>query len=146
MSTPMRIELKWHDSLYFRSRTPDGRLLQLDGNSKQGASPMEALLSSLCGCLGIDVLDILLKGRFQVQSLTVEASGTRNPEPPRYFNSIALEIRLQTNAPLSRVQRAVQLSSERYCSVLHTLRPDLTISHTVDLQPLTASPGEETTN
>jgi putative redox protein len=85
------------------------------------------LLLSLAGCMGIDVIDILNKSRVPVEELRVEVEGDRAPEPPRRFVSIRLtyHVRGPGEEDRSKLDRAVQLSRDKYCSVLHTLRPDL---------------------
>jgi putative redox protein len=76
--------------------------------------------------MGIDVVDILRKGRQDVDRCDVEARGDRRVEPPRRFMSIRLEFRL-AGRDLSRVrvERAIDLSRTTYCSVWHTLAPDV---------------------
>ena len=90
---------------------------------------MEALLLSVCGCMAIDIRDILGKGRVPVEDLVIEAAGARAPDPPRRFTRIELDIRLRGpgEADLAKVERAVHLSKDRYCSVSHSLRPDIEV-------------------
>ncbi len=91
---------------------------------------MDALLLAVSGCMAIDVRMILEKSRVPLESLSVEASGERAEEPPRRFRTLVLTYRLRGPAAedLPKVQRAVQLSRDKYCSVLHTLRPDLDVT------------------
>lgn len=111
----------------FVGGTPDGPRITIDGSGASGPSPMETLLLSVAGCMGIDVLMILEKGRVTVESLEVGVSGVRADEPPRRFTSLHLEYRLSGpgSDDRTKVQRAIDLSRDTYCSVLHTLRPDL---------------------
>lgn len=90
---------------------------------------MDALLLSLAGCMGIDVLMILEKGRVPVTAMEVEVTGERPDAPPRRFLSLALEYRIEGPGPEheARLERAVALSRDKYCSVFHTLRPDLDV-------------------
>jgi putative redox protein len=95
---------------------------------------MELLLMGLMGCMAIDVLLILQKGRVKVDSLEISGDGDRNPEPPRYFKRIRLTF-LLSGVPAEarpRVDRAIELSSEKYCSVLHSLRQDLELETVVE--------------
>jgi putative redox protein len=93
---------------------------------------MEALLLSVAGCMAIDVLMILEKGRVPVEELEVVVAGDRAPEPPRRFTSLALEYRLRGPGEddEAKIRRAIELSRDTYCSVLHTLRPDLELEVT----------------
>jgi putative redox protein len=77
--------------------------------------------------MGVDLRMILEKSRVPVQALEVEVEGDRVEQPPRRFHAIRLLFRLSGPAEedQARLERAVQLSTEKYCSVLHTLRPDL---------------------
>ena len=92
---------------------------------------MEALLCSLCGCMATDVVLILQTMRVDLQGLEVLAGGHREAEPPRFFNAIELEFKISGTVPRARVDRAIQLSFDKYCSVFHTLRPDLKLSWAV---------------
>ena len=102
----------------------------VDGGSKAGPSPTDHLLLGFAGCMGADVLDILNKSRVPVGQLGVDVVGTRAPTPPRRFVSVEMVFRLsgpsETDRP--KVERALNLSRETYCSVLHSLRPDLELS------------------
>lgn len=125
----MEITLNWSKDLEFQAQNCNGARLGLDGQSQNGLSPMEALLSSLCGCMGIDVVDILKKMRARIDHFSVKATSQRKEQPPRYFTDIQLDFRIQTDAAPERVERAIGLSFEKYCSVFHTLRKDLKVSH-----------------
>jgi putative redox protein len=107
----------------------------VDGGSKEGPSPMDHLLLAAAGCMSIDILDILKKGRVDLEHLRIEVSGTRAPAPPRRFTSISFVITV--SGPLAadrpKVERAVKMSHETYCSVMHTLRPDLELSFEIRL-------------
>jgi putative redox protein len=102
----------------------------VDGGSKAGPSPTDHLLLAFAGCMGADVLDILNKSRVPIGQLEVDVVGTRAPTPPRRFVTIKMVFRLsgpsETDRP--KVERALNLSRETYCSVLHSLRPDLELS------------------
>jgi len=88
----------------------------------------------LMGCMAIDVLMILQKGRVEVGTLEVIADADRNLEPPRYFKRICLTFVLGgvVSEARPKVDRAIELSSEKYCSVLHSLRQDLEFETVVE--------------
>lgn len=125
-----RVTLRWtgHGE-HFIGGAPGGVEVPIDGNGAEGPSPMDALLLSLAGCMGIDVLMILEKGRVPVRSLRVEVEGTRPDEPPRRFLALRLEYHFEGPGPEhdAKIERAVALSRDKYCSVFHTLRPDLDV-------------------
>lgn len=124
------VTLRWTgEGERFEGSAPGGATVLIDGDGKAGPSPMDALLLSLAGCMGIDVLMILEKSRVPVTSLEVAVEGTRPDDPPRRFLSLALEYRITGPGPEheARLERAVALSRDKYCSVFHTLRPDLDV-------------------
>ena len=107
----------------------------VDAGGKAGPSPTDHLLLAAAGCMAADVIDILGKSRVPVESFEVQVEGRRAEKPPRRFTSIAMSFRLRgpTSADRPKVERAVNLSRETYCSVLHTLRPDLDLVFEVHL-------------
>jgi putative redox protein len=122
-----RVYLRWTEGLTFVGGAEGGPEITTASGGGQGPSPTHLLLLSLAGCMGIDVRDILEKSRVPVESLEVEVDGDRATEHPRRFEAIRLTYRVRgpTDADQGKLERAVQLSKDRYCSVLHTLRPDL---------------------
>jgi len=128
MRSDKRVHLAWTgEGLVFRGGAPDGPRVTVDSDGEKGPSPTDALLLSLAGCMGVDVRLILEKSRVPVSSLEVEADGERATQDPRRFTRIRLVYTLEGPEADDRpkVERAVALSREKYCSVLHTLRPDL---------------------
>lgn len=135
----MEITLEWRGDQRFTATTGTGVRIPLDGDRDDGVSPMETLLAALAGCMAIDVVDILTKGRQALTDCRVVARGRRREDPPRRFTDIALTVEL-TGSALSRgkAERAVRLSREKFCSVWHTLAPDLDMEVTIELR---AAPG-----
>jgi len=131
--TPLAGTLRWERDLVFTGETPTGYELELDAARQWGCQPMEALLLSLAGCMAIDVLSILKKMRIEVSAFRVAVHGERNAVPPQYLRSVRLVIQAAGSGLEARhLERAVALSQEKYCSVYHSLRPDLQVS--VDYQ------------
>lgn len=122
------VTLRWRgDGLVFVGGVEGGPTATLDSDGKAGPSPTQTLLLSLAGCMGVDVRMILEKSRVPVEALEVRVRGDRREEAPRYFHTILLTYRIRgpQEEDQAKLERAVQLSREKYCSVLHTLRPDL---------------------
>lgn len=109
--------------------------ITVDGEGKAGPSPTETLLLSLAGCMAIDVKMILDKGRVPLTGLDVEVEADRKEEPPRRFTAVRLLFRLDgpSEGDRGKVRRALELSRDKYCSVLHTLRPDLDLTLETEL-------------
>ena len=95
---------------------------------------METLLAALCGCLGTDLVSILKKMRANFKAVSISASGEQNPELPKFYKRITLNFFVKGNVPANRVEHAVMLSLQTYCSVFHSLRKDIAISHTVEVE------------
>jgi putative redox protein len=118
------VALEWKGGLRFAGRTPGGELV-LDGDSAAGPSPVQALAFALAGCMATDVVHILTRGRVPPRALRVTFSGERAPEDPRRFVRVALHFEVSGQVPADKIDRAVALSREKYCSVWHSLRPDI---------------------
>ncbi len=128
-----RVTLSWKEGMSFEARTGGGAVTTIDGEGRLSPSPVELLLESLGSCAGIDVVEILRKGRHDVEALEVEVEGRRREEPPRRFTDVELCFRIRGEVPRKAAERAVALSLERYCSVHHTLAGDLAVETRVEL-------------
>ena len=121
-----RVRLEWAgEDRVFRGGAEGGPVVTVDGGSKEGASPMQLLLLSLAGCMGIDIKMILEKSRVPFEGLVIDVEGERAPEAPRRYLRIDMVCRVSGPAAehADKVQRAVDLSKDKYCSVLHSLDP-----------------------
>lgn len=131
---PLQLSLTWDGDLRF-SASPNGVPGFIDGQSKAGPSPVQALALGLAGCMAVDVVDILTKGRHGVTSLSADFTGLRAPEPPSRFTAITLHFRVGTDAPAHAIERAIALSHDTYCSVWHSLRQDIAFETTFEVVP-----------
>jgi len=108
--------------------------ITIDGDSEGGPSPMQVLLLAAAGCTGGDVVSILQKMRVTIRDVTVEVLGIRRDEEPRRYVEIRFRFVLQGEGlDAAKAERAVLLSLEKYCSVVHSLAPDIAISHEIEL-------------
>jgi putative redox protein len=131
MARSKPVQVTWKgDGLLFEATTPHGRmdLASALDEPGSGATPMETLATSLAACTGMDVASILVKMRQPLEALSVEASGDRAEEHPKRFTSLEVVYRLKGDLDERKVERAIELSEERYCSVAATLRPALPIT------------------
>jgi putative redox protein len=131
---PIHVRLEWDGALRFRA-SPNGVPVTIDGQSEQGPSPVQALALALAGCMAVDLVDILLKGRFAVRRLGADLTAQRAPEPPARFTAVTLRFSLDTDAPGPAIERAIALSREKYCSVWHSLRPDIAFETSYEVGP-----------
>src|SRR5688572_8318434 len=122
------VELVWEGTgLVFRGGAPGGPEVVVDGNGKAGISPVQNLLLALAGCMAADIVDTLGKGRVSFTGVRVRLEGDRVEQPPRRYRGIRMRVETTGLATESRdkLQRAIELSREKYCSVLHSLRSDI---------------------
>ena len=122
-----RLELK--RDLYFIGTTQRGYEVEYDIKYEEGCSPTETLLLSLAGCLSIDVVHILRKMRCEVTRYGITAEGVRYTTPPQYYKSFDFKIHISGQGITSKkIDRAIALSRDKYCSVYHSLRSDIEVN------------------
>jgi putative redox protein len=131
---PMVLELIWEHDLVFAGRTGDSTMT-LDSASTAGPSPMQALAFALAGCMSMDVAHVLTKGKSDLRGLRADLTGARAADDPRRFTAIALHYSITGNVPKALVERAIQLSKEKYCSVWHSMRQDIELAITFKVTP-----------
>jgi len=104
-----------------------GPAVIIDGKSETGPGPMDSLLLALAGCMAVDVQAILERSRVPMTGLEVAVEGERAPGHPKRYTRIHLVFRVEGPAEehQAKLERAVALSEEKFCSVLHSLRPDI---------------------
>ena len=131
---PTVAELVWKQDLIFTGTSGDTSLV-LDSASKAGPSPMQALAFGVAGCMSMDVVHILKKGRHDLRGLRVTLAGRRAQEAPKRFLAIDLHFIITGKVPIDQVERAIDLSREKYCSVWQSMREDIELRVAVDVQP-----------
>ena len=129
-----RATLAWRAGMEFEGGVPGGPTSIVDGNGKAGPSPVVTLLLAAAGCTGSDVVSILEKMRMRIATFRIEISGVRREQEPRRYLSLHLVYHL-TGEGLeeAKVRRAIDLALEKYCSVTHSLAPDIAITYDVAL-------------
>jgi len=131
----MKIQLHGTPDFHFESISPDNGYKFSIGASKSiggdesGFRPMQVLLASLGGCSGIDVVNILKKSRVEFNGIDVEVEGEREKDAvPAPFKKVRLLFRVHgKNIDVNKVQKAVNLSVEKYCSAIASLDPKIQI-------------------
>jgi putative redox protein len=130
------VTVTWQGNMAFEVNPPSGNKITLDaipevGGENKGPTPVEALLGSIAACTAMDVISILRKKKQVVTSYTIEVTGERTEEGvyPRPFTSFTVKHILEgENLDPAAVARSVQLSDEKYCTVVSTLRLGPTVS------------------
>jgi putative redox protein len=126
---PTVVELVWAHDLVFGAKAGAVELT-LDSASVEGPSPMQALAFGLAACMAMDVVHMLMKGRHDLRGLKADLTGTRADHEPRRFTAVVLNYTITGSVPPEQVERAIRLSREKYCSVWHSLRQDITLTVT----------------
>ena len=112
----------------FDAGRPDGPAARFDGSARTGQNPVDALVSALATCVGIDVVDILGKRRTLPERFVVDAHALRRAEHPRRVERVRLEFRVEgPGVAIDQTERAISLALEKYCSVAATLSSDVVV-------------------
>ena len=124
------VELTWRGGMRFEGGVPGGPPVMTDADVVEGPGPMHQLLLAVASCSGADVVSILEKMRVTLGDFRMEVRGTRRAEIPRRYVDIHLTYHISGEGiDEAKARRAIDLSIERYCSVMHSLAPDIPISY-----------------
>ena len=131
----MKARVKWVEGMQFVGEADSGHAVVMDaspevGGRNTGIRPMEMLLVGMGGCTAIDVVMILRKGREPVSGCLVELSAERAASEPKVFTRIHVHFKVSGRglAP-AKVERAIKLSAEKYCSASIMLGQVAEVTH-----------------
>ncbi|MEO0095111.1 MAG: OsmC family protein [candidate division WOR-3 bacterium] len=122
------ITLTWNrKGLQFTAQDQQNHSIIVDtdtetGGFNQGFKPMDLLLVALAGCMGMDIVAILQKKGGKIDSFKMVLKGEKNPEHPRRYVKIFYEIECKGDYKREDLVRSFELSRDKYCSVLATLK------------------------
>ena len=121
MAEKQHTTMVWRERMTFDATTTAGHQLVIDAappsGDGRGPKPIELLLTALAGCTAMDVLSILQKKREPVEGLEVFVEGTRAADHPMIYTDIAIVYRVRGNVKPDSVERAIELSTTKYCGV-----------------------------
>jgi putative redox protein len=103
------------------------------GGHNMGVRPMEMMLMGLGGCMAIDVILILRKQRVELENLRIAIDATRIDAIPAIFETIHLTFFIDNNVKIEKMNKAIELSIEKYCSVSAILSKSATITFGVEM-------------
>jgi putative redox protein len=131
----MKANVTWQQNFCFEAKTDSGKSIVMDGDSNGTAlSPMESVLLAVGACSSIDVVDILKKSRQEISDCSCELVAERAEEAPRVFIAIHAHYKVKgAKVSEKHLARAVQLSAEKYCSVMLMLQSKVTITTSYEL-------------
>jgi putative redox protein len=129
---PVTAELVWVEELRF-GVTSAKIATVADGHSTAGPSPVQMLVIGLAACMAMDVVDIIRKGRHPLTAFRATIVAERQQHVPHRIMKAALHFHVHGDVPAPVVERAIALSRDKYCSVWHSLREDITLetAHTI---------------
>jgi len=137
----MRVSITWLEGMAFEGVSAGGHRVTMDsspdfGGGDKGMRPMEMMLLGMGGCTSIDVMNILQKSRQDVTDCVAEIEAERADTVPMVFTRIHVHFKV-TGRELDskRVERAIQLSAEKYCSASIMLGKTAEISHDFEIIP-----------
>ena len=134
MQETKRVTLRWQDGLRFTGGAPDGPSITIDGDNTTAPGPMLTLLLAAASCSGSDVVSILQKMRIELQELRIDVTGQRREQEPRRYLALHFDYHIGGEGlDQAKANRAVSLSVEKYCSVIHSLAPDIAVTYAVTL-------------
>lgn len=146
----MKIEIqRINNATLMEATNEDGAKLIMDGSLdiggvNGGLRPMQLLLAAAGGCSSIDVIEILKKQKQPLEDLHVSVEGGRDKnEVPSLFKKIHLHFTLKGNLEKEKVERAINLSIEKYCSVVKTLEKTAVVTHSYEILPSASADGKE---
>jgi putative redox protein len=136
----MKARVKWVEGAAFLGESGSGHGVLMDGAADHGGRnlgprPMEMLLLGLGGCTAFDVVLILKRGREKVDDCVVEIEAERAETDPKVFTEIRLKYLVKgRNLDRAKVERAVQLSADKYCSASAIVAKTARLSHTIEVE------------
>ncbi len=132
------VAIKWVESQLMTGVDSAGHPLVIGTSSEKepawaGLKPSDLLMLSAASCSAYDVIMILDRQREPLAGLEVTCRGEQEPEPPYTFTKMHLHYTLKGDLNPKKVERAIQLSEEKYCSVINTLKNQVTITNDYEI-------------
>ncbi|MFH1001606.1 MAG: OsmC family protein [Bacteroidota bacterium] len=136
-----KVEVKWTDEMAFEASLHENtHKIMIDavpavGGRDLGPRPKTLILVALGGCTAMDVISILKKMRISPDYFNVEVEGELTEEHPKYFHTITVNYIFRgKDLPLDKLEKAVELSQERYCGVSEMLRKSSKLTHKISIE------------
>ena len=135
----MKVEIeRVNNAVHLHAKNENGIVVDMDGSpdiggQELGARPMQLVLMALGGCTSMDVLSMLQKMREEVKSYKVTVEAERATEHPMVFTKIHVHYIFEGKLKKENVQKAIDLSTDKYCSVTHMLNKTAVITHSFEI-------------
>lgn len=132
--TIRRVNVLWQGDMRFAGGAPGGPTIPIDADNDTAPGPMQMLLIAAATCTGADVVSIIRKMQIELTHFEIAVEGERAPEHPRRYIRIDFIFRLSgAGLDEAKARRAIDLSIEKYCSVMHSLKSDIPITYRLEL-------------
>lgn len=137
-----KITTNWIGGMQFKSDNPSGKTVvmdtDVDGSTERfGLSPKAMMLSSLAGCSGLDVVSVLEKMKMDDYTFKMEVEGELTSEHPKYYHTVTVDYHFYgDHLSESKINKAVNLSIDKYCGVMEMFRKFATVKTNIYLHPL----------
>ncbi len=131
-----KIDVTWTDGMSFETSVNDHKIVldavEAVGGKDKGPRPKPLLLVALGGCTGMDVVSMLKKMRVEFDYFNVEVEGELTEEHPKYYHTITINYIFKgKDLPMEKIEKAVNLSQDRYCGVSAMLNKAAKIEHKI---------------
>ena len=148
--TATTVHASWRGERRYEIGRPGGPAVTIDGAGQQGLGPVDTMLGALAACAAIDVIEYLAKRRTPATRLDVRVDAERRPTAPRRVLQARLEFAIDGEGiDVAHAERAIALSFQSYCSISHSLAPDVRLESRLVLngeaQPIAVQRGEGAT-
>ena len=132
----MQTTVTWHGKMAFVGEDESGNRINMDapaavGGEDDGFRPKHLLLDALAGCTSMDVISILKKMKINPESFRVEVSASETEEHPKVFTDFHIKYIVRGEVPEAKLNKAIELSQERYCGVTAMFSSFAPITHEV---------------
>ncbi|MGH7560830.1 MAG: OsmC family protein [Gemmatimonadales bacterium] len=128
------IVLDWDGGTLFRGGAPGGPTAVIDADGHEAPSPLLTLLLAAASCSGADIVTMLPKMHVALREFRTTVRGLRHHDHPKRFVAIHFTFRLRGGGlDELKARRAIDLSIQKYCSVINSLNPDIPITYDLDL-------------
>lgn len=133
-SVSSKVRVTWVGDQRYDTGRPGGPQGRIDGEGKTGQGPVDMLLSALASCVAMDIVEILKKRKTPVEVLTADVIGKRADTTPRRLVHARINWRIDgAGIDQESAERAVDLSTTKYCSVHDSLAHDIAIEWSITL-------------
>lgn len=134
-----KTNVKWKGGMSFEADL-DGHKITIDADEKvggenKGPKPKPLMLIALAGCTGMDVVSILKKMKIELDEFNVNVEASLTEEHPKYFDSFFIHYIFKgKDLPMAKLEKAVNLSQERYCGVSEMYRQFAKLDHKITIE------------